>query len=203
MLVFEWWESLQIPRDQKYNVLLDAVRSTGKVTTAVELQRLLEERMLGREHLVHGHAQLQLNCHALMKSASDTQIVPQQVVNTNTADSTEHSSEVDGHERPPLNKGLSDTTSTEGRDGTVDGELRDIRGGTTKGDLSHFKIKSRKGFAESAISEFKGRTSIDIFEDIDGSNSDLDLDVFNNRNRQTERGNFKTGVVIDQMGEGN
>ena len=159
MLVLEWWESLQIPRDQKYSVLLDAVRSTGKLTTAVQLQRLLEERMLGRERLAQGHTQLQLNCHALVKSASDTQIVPQQAVS---------------------------------------GEFRDTRSGTPNGALSHFKIYSRKGFAE-----FNGRTSIDIFEEIDVADPDLDLDVFNNRNRSTEREILQTGVMIDQVGVGN
>ena len=71
MLAFEWWESLQVPRHQKYRVLLEAVRSTGNLTTADMLEGLLEERMLGRENLAHAHSQvctiggrqqLQLNC---------------------------------------------------------------------------------------------------------------------------------------------
>ena len=218
MLAFEWWESLQIPRDQKYRVLLEAVRSTGNWTTAAVLEGLLEERTLGRESLAHehsqpytfgGHQQLQLNCHASIQSASadaNTQIVKRQVFNGTTADNTECPPKFD--ESAPEDKGLSDKISVKhiavGLYGEVGSPDNSVEGGTSvsnvTGGSSHIKLNSNKGSSGRAISGSKGRTSIDIFEDIDVSYPGLDLDVFSNRNDNAGGGNFQTGVANGQTG---
>ena len=218
MLAFEWWESLQVPRDQKYRVLLEAVRSTGNLTTAAVLEGLLEERTHGRENLAHEHSQpytfggrqqLQLNCHASIQSASadaDTLIVKRQVINGTTADNTECPPKFD--ESAPEDKGLSDKKSVKhiavGLCGEVGSPDNSVERGTSvsnvTGGSSHIKLNSNKGSSGRAISGSKGRSSIDIFKDIDVSYPGLDLDVFSNRNGNAGGGNFQTGVANGHTG---
>ena len=152
MLAFEWWESLQIPRDQKYRVLLEAVRSTGNLTTAAVLEGLLEERTLGRENLARersqpytfgGHQQLQLNCRASIQSASadaDTQTVKRQVLNTTTADNTERSPKFDESAAEDMNWSLSDELSVKhlavGRCGEVGPPNNSVERGKSIGNVT-------------------------------------------------------------------
>ena len=181
MLAFEWWESLQVPRDQKYRVLLEAVRCTGNLTTAAVLEGLLEELTLGRENLAHAHSQihtlgepqqLQLNSHNSIQSAStgsDTQTVKRQVFNGTTADNTECPPKFD--ESAPEDKGLSDKISVKhivvGLYGEVGSPDNSVERSTSVSNVtrgsSHIKLNSNKGSSGRAILGFKGRTSIDIF----------------------------------------
>ena len=203
MLAFEWWESFQIPRDQKYSVLLDAVRSTGKLTTAARMERLLEERRLGHQNFAHAHGQpersgeqLLLNSDgfiqptstsAVANTGAEFQAVPWQTLNRNTVVTPK------SNECVPQNKGVSDKIEGKGVDEFLTKNnlyRQDTRVGAGKGATSHIKHDSDKGSSEKVISESE--------ESIDASNPDLDALI--NRNGHARGGYFQTGVLNGQTG---